>query len=85
MLENDYPGRIFAVIPVGDQLDIPPRAAAGPDPDYRKFDRALKTSPAQYWYRSSVCHFETSELRSSGQYLTAAALADAGAAFREVP
>jgi Haem-binding uptake, Tiki superfamily, ChaN len=43
MLESDYPGRTLAVIPLGGRLDIPPGAAAGPDPDYRKFDRALKT------------------------------------------
>jgi hypothetical protein len=43
MLEMDYPGRTFAVIPVGGRLDLPPRIAKGPDPDYRKFDRALKT------------------------------------------
>src|SRR5215470_8920694 len=43
MLESDYPGRTLAVIPLGGHLNIPPGAAAGPDPDYRKFDRALKT------------------------------------------
>ena len=43
MLEIDYPGRTFAVIPVGGRLDIPPGATVGIDPDYRKFDRALKT------------------------------------------
>jgi hypothetical protein len=43
MLESDYPGRTLAVIPLGGRLDIPPGAAAGHDPDYRKFDRALKT------------------------------------------
>jgi hypothetical protein len=43
MLESDYPGRTLAVIPLGGRLDIPPGAAAGADPDYRKFDRALKT------------------------------------------
>jgi len=43
MLESDYPGRTLAVIPLGGHLGIPPGAAAGPDPDYRKFDRALKT------------------------------------------
>ena len=43
MLESDYPGRTLAVIPLGGRLHIPPGAAAGPDPDYRKFDRALKT------------------------------------------
>jgi hypothetical protein len=44
MLEMDYPGRTVAVIPVGN----PPRPSPlgspkGIDPDYRKFDRALKT------------------------------------------
>ena len=43
MLESDYPGRTLAVIPLGGRLHTPPGAAAGPDPDYRKFDRALKT------------------------------------------
>src|SRR5215467_4869785 len=43
MLEIDYPGRSLAVIPLGGRLHIPPGAAAGPDPDYRKFDRALTT------------------------------------------
>ena len=40
MLEKDYPGRTFAVIPVGYRWDLPPSVF---DPDYRKFDRALKT------------------------------------------
>lgn len=39
MLEKDYPGRTFAVIPVGYRWDLPPGVF---DPDYRKFDRALK-------------------------------------------
>ena len=43
MLEMDYPGRTLAVIPVGGPLDLPPGAAVPIDPDYRKFDRALKT------------------------------------------
>ena len=43
MLESDYPGRTLAVIPLGGRISIPPGAAAGPDPDYRKFDSALKT------------------------------------------
>jgi hypothetical protein len=43
MLEMDYPGRTLAVIPVGGPLNLPPRAALPIDPDYRKFDRALKT------------------------------------------
>jgi len=43
MLERDYPGRILAVLPLGGlPIGIPAGAAAGPDPDYRKFDRALK-------------------------------------------
>jgi hypothetical protein len=43
MLEVDYPGRTFVVIPVGYRWAPPPGTAAGVDPDYRKFDRALKT------------------------------------------
>jgi hypothetical protein len=43
MLEIDYPGRTFAVIPMGGRLDIPPGATVRIEPDYRKFDRALKT------------------------------------------
>jgi hypothetical protein len=43
MLDIDYPGRTLAVIPVGGRLDIPPGATVRIDPDYRKFDRALKT------------------------------------------
>jgi hypothetical protein len=42
-LEADYPGRIFVVIPVGGRLNLPPGVAVGIDPDYQKFDRALKT------------------------------------------
>jgi hypothetical protein len=43
-LEIDYPGRIFVVIPVGGRLDLPPGiTVSGIDPDYQKFDRALKT------------------------------------------
>jgi hypothetical protein len=44
MLEIDYPGRTFVVIPVGGPRDLPPGvAAAVANPDYDKFDRALKT------------------------------------------
>jgi hypothetical protein len=42
-LEADYPGRIFTVVPVGYRWDSTPGGATGKDPDYRKFDRALKT------------------------------------------
>jgi hypothetical protein len=41
-LEIDFPGRTFVVIPVGP-LDAPPAVTGGIDPDFRKFDRALKT------------------------------------------
>jgi hypothetical protein len=41
-LEIEYPGRTFAVIRVG-ALDRPPAVKADIDPDYQKFDRALKT------------------------------------------
>ena len=42
MLEIDYPGRTFGVIPVG-ALDRPPAVKVDFDPDFQKFDRALKT------------------------------------------
>ena len=41
-LDADFPGRIFAVIPVG-LLGRPTGVTGGIDPDYSKFDRALKT------------------------------------------
>ena len=41
-LELDFPGRTFVVIPVG-RLDRPTAVAADVDPDFRKFDRALKS------------------------------------------
>ena len=43
MLETDYPGRTFAVIPVGGPAHPLPRGAKGIVPDFQKFDRALKT------------------------------------------
>jgi hypothetical protein len=42
MLEMDFPGRTFVVIPIG-RLDIPPGAKLPVNTDYQKFDRALKT------------------------------------------
>jgi hypothetical protein len=42
MLEIDYPGRTFAVIPVGGPLVLPPGVNV-PNPDYQKLDSALKT------------------------------------------
>jgi hypothetical protein len=44
MLESDYPGRTFAVIPLGGDLDLPPGVKADVVPDYRKLDRALTTN-----------------------------------------
>jgi hypothetical protein len=42
MLEIDYPGRSFVVIPVGS-LNRPPAVKVEIDPDFQKFDRALRT------------------------------------------
>jgi hypothetical protein len=42
-LEMDYPGRTLVVIPVGYRWTLPPRVTVAVNPDYRKFDRALKT------------------------------------------
>ncbi|HET9385596.1 MAG TPA: hypothetical protein VFO67_10640 [Gemmatimonadales bacterium] len=39
MLDVDYPGRTFAVIPVGGRSQV----RTLPVPDYQRFDRALKT------------------------------------------
>jgi hypothetical protein len=41
-LEMNYPGRTFAVIPVGGESNVDPRDDVA-KPDYQKFDRALKT------------------------------------------
>jgi len=41
-LELESPGRTFTVIPVG-RLDRPNAVAVDVDPDFQKFDRALKT------------------------------------------
>jgi hypothetical protein len=40
MLEMEYPGRTFTMIPVGGQRNLGPGSV---NPDYQKFDRALKT------------------------------------------
>jgi hypothetical protein len=39
-LEMEYPGRTFTMIPVGSHREPPAWAVT---PDYRTFDRALKT------------------------------------------
>jgi hypothetical protein len=41
-MEINFPGRVFSVIPVG-RLDRPRAVRADVDPDFQKFDRALKT------------------------------------------
>jgi hypothetical protein len=41
-LDIDFPGRTFVVIPMG-RLDPPSGVTGGIDPDFQKFDRALKT------------------------------------------
>jgi hypothetical protein len=43
MLDIEYPGRTFAVIPVGGRINLPPTVTLRVYPDFRKFDRALKT------------------------------------------
>ena len=40
----DYPGRTFAIIPVGGRLDVPPGTTLRIYPEFQKFDRALKTA-----------------------------------------
>jgi hypothetical protein len=42
-LERAHPGRIYTVIPIGGELDPPPPGVSLRNPDYRKFDSALKT------------------------------------------
>ena len=43
MLETAYPGRTFAVIPVGGPSHPLPPGTKGVVPDYHKLDRSLKT------------------------------------------
>jgi heme-binding uptake protein ChaN (Tiki superfamily) len=42
-LEKAHPGRVFTVIPIGGELDPPPPGVSLRNPDYRKFESALKT------------------------------------------
>ncbi len=42
VLEAEYPGRTFVVLPIGP-LDPPRAVTASMPPDFRKFDRALNT------------------------------------------
>ena len=41
-LEKAHPGRIYTVIPIGGEQDPPPPGVRLRNPDYRKFERALK-------------------------------------------
>src|SRR5437870_3689970 len=43
MLEGEYPGRTFVVMPIGRSSNGGPAIAGVRDPDYQQFDRALKT------------------------------------------
>jgi hypothetical protein len=43
ILAKAHPGRIYTVIPIGGELDPPPPGVSLRNPDYGKFDRALKT------------------------------------------
>jgi hypothetical protein len=43
LLEREYPGRTFAVMPIGRSSNGTPATADIRDPDYQKFDQALKT------------------------------------------
>ena len=62
MLEKDYPGRTFAVIPVGYRWALPPGVF---DPDYRKFDHALKTQVRPVLVPPSACLSGILQRRSS--------------------
>ncbi len=42
-LERAHAGRIYTVLPVGGELDPPPPSVSLRNPDYRKFESALKT------------------------------------------
>lgn len=43
MLDTEYPGRTFVVIPMGGREPVPPGVTDAIAPDYGKFDRALHT------------------------------------------
>jgi len=64
MLEVDYPGRTVAVIPVGSPTRPLLSGAKGINPDYRKFDSALKTAVRPVLVpleRSPFRHFSAEE------------------------
>jgi heme-binding uptake protein ChaN (Tiki superfamily) len=70
-LETAHPGRIFTVIPIGGELDPPPPSVSLRTPDYRKFERALKTQirpvliPLQ---RRPFRDFSAAEFLGGGMY-----------------
>jgi hypothetical protein len=71
MLEMDYPGRTLAMIPVGGPLHVPPGAAVPINPDYRKFDRALRTQVRPVLvplYRVPFRDFTAEEFLGSGVF-----------------
>ena len=43
MLDAEYPGRTFVVIPIGGRVDPPPGVTFNVYPEFQKFDRALTT------------------------------------------
>jgi hypothetical protein len=43
MLDREYPGRTFVIIPMGGREPVPPGVTDAITPDYGKFDRALQT------------------------------------------
>ena len=64
MLEIDYPGRTFVVIPIG-RLDHPRPVAVDMAPDYQKFDRAFKTQVRPVLVSVQRLPFRNSAWRSS--------------------
>jgi hypothetical protein len=63
-LKIDFPGRTFVVIPVG-RLDPPRAVTADIDPDFQKFDRALKDAGASGTGVPPTIPSGISQLRSS--------------------
>jgi hypothetical protein len=58
LLEREYPGRTFVVMPIGRSSNGTPAIAGIRDPDYQKFDQALKTP-----LRPVLVSFERSPFR----------------------
>jgi hypothetical protein len=62
MLEKYYPGRTLTVLPVGYRWSFPPEVF---NPDYRKFDRVLKTHLRPSLCPSRACRSGILQLRNS--------------------